>query len=287
VKEGADEQKQWAARALGGIGPPARDAIPLLVTLLEHKEPIVQDAAAKALGDIGPAAAAAVPDLIRTLRTIRVCDWTDSYRDQALVRLGELAVPALIEALRDETRREIAGLILCQIGRPAMPAIVRSLKDADPEVREEAAKTLRVIAVWHRRAPDDVPLLVDALRDDSAFVRMQCSEGLGELGKAARPAIPALIEAIRDDDSGVRGRAFSALGKILQDDSRLIPLTVDALRDRTPWIRESAARRLGYFGPEARSAAPALVKLLEHESIPGVRAAASEALKQIQDNVPR
>src|SRR5437016_6299536 len=43
-----------AARALGQMGPQAREALPALLQALQDREPLVRDAAADAIGCIGP-----------------------------------------------------------------------------------------------------------------------------------------------------------------------------------------------------------------------------------------
>ena len=50
--------------ALSRIGPPAKDAVPLLIERLDDPDEDVRQAAARALGQIGPAAAPAVPALV-------------------------------------------------------------------------------------------------------------------------------------------------------------------------------------------------------------------------------
>jgi hypothetical protein len=67
--EGKDERASGAAAALlGAVGPPAREAVPVLSHLLEGGPPPVQWQAAHALGQIGPAARPAVPALEATAR---------------------------------------------------------------------------------------------------------------------------------------------------------------------------------------------------------------------------
>src|SRR5260370_28166803 len=43
-----------AARALGQMGPQARDALPALLQALQDRDPLVRDAVAEAIGCVGP-----------------------------------------------------------------------------------------------------------------------------------------------------------------------------------------------------------------------------------------
>jgi len=50
------------------MGPPAKDAVPDLIRSLRDSDPKVRQWAAKALGSIGPAAEKAVPALVQAAR---------------------------------------------------------------------------------------------------------------------------------------------------------------------------------------------------------------------------
>jgi len=52
-----------AAEAVGGFGPAAKAAVPVLCEALKAQDPTLRGKAATALGEIGPAAAPAIPDL--------------------------------------------------------------------------------------------------------------------------------------------------------------------------------------------------------------------------------
>jgi HEAT repeat protein len=73
---------------------------------------------------------------------------------------------------------------------------------------------------------------------------------LAELGPAAAPAVEPLTTALADDDPGIRMQAALALGQI---------------------------------GPEAKTAVPALIGVLENEPLTGVRYTAAYALGLIGD----
>jgi HEAT repeat protein len=59
-----------------------------------------------------------------------------------------------------------------------------------------------------------VPLLRRALEDDDGDVRREAAEALGELGRAARPALPRLRQLANDPEIMVRYAANHARAKI-------------------------------------------------------------------------
>jgi HEAT repeat protein len=72
-----------AAKAIGNIGPAAREAVPALIPMLKSEEACERAAAAGALGKIGPAAKKALPVLKREMRG----DWTRLYYAEAIKRI--------------------------------------------------------------------------------------------------------------------------------------------------------------------------------------------------------
>jgi hypothetical protein len=112
---------------------------------------------------------------------------------EVLVKVGGLAVPALIEALKDEDSdvRQVAASALVKIGEPAVLALIRLLKD-----RNERSDVRR-IATW-------------------------VLTSIGGL------AVPALVEALRCQDEGVYETATTADNKpeemtIEQDAEEAVP----------------------------------------------------------------
>jgi HEAT repeat protein len=64
LKTSTSTSERWrAARALGAIGPEARQAVPELSRALKDDDPMLRAEAASALGQMGPAARPAVPAL--------------------------------------------------------------------------------------------------------------------------------------------------------------------------------------------------------------------------------
>jgi HEAT repeat protein len=103
------------------------------------------------------------------------------------------------------------------------------------------------------------PLLAE-LRSDSAAVRRDAAEALGELGDAR--AVEPLIAALKDRNSDVRVAAIRALVRLV--DGRAIEPLIAALKDEDNDVRSAAAEALGQLG-DARAVEP-LIALLNHEN---------------------
>jgi HEAT repeat protein len=140
------------AEALGLVGPAAKDAVPVLIGILNNEYSFVTTKAAEALGLIGPDAAPAVPALLEALA--REEDETARYI--IIIALGNIgpgakeAVPALIEACQSggQYDRTYAIMALGQIGpeaRAAVPALIQIFSSDSDFDRENAAKSLAAI----------------------------------------------------------------------------------------------------------------------------------------------
>ena len=90
-----DDRRWWAVRTLALIG--STQAAPLLVEKLADRDAAVQCAASLGLGKLR--FAAAVPELIGRLADPN--GWVRDCASDALAMIGEAAVPALVEAMRD------------------------------------------------------------------------------------------------------------------------------------------------------------------------------------------
>ena len=153
-----------------------------------------------------------VQQLIQNLRSFVSKDRL--YASGSLRAIGpaaEAAVPALIEALKDEDSnvRGSAADALGKIGPAAVPALIEALRDDDSDVRYTAAALARIGPA----AEAAVPALIEALKHDDSIVRFNAAYALGKIGPAAEAAVPTLLEALKDYDSYVRSRAASAPGE--------------------------------------------------------------------------
>jgi len=120
---------------------------------------------------------------------------------------------ALVEKLKspDQGVSGAAALELIGVGEPAVPALVELLRDPDPSHRANAARTFWAMGA---RAGSAAPALGEALADSDSAVRVGAAMALANMGPPAAPAIPALVKGLRDPNGEVRQWAARALGGI-------------------------------------------------------------------------
>jgi len=253
--EGPDDYgREVAARALGGLGPAARAAVPALAKrLAAEREPGRQHTLLAALGAIGPGAGEAMPFIGGLSLPVR----------EALLCLGGIGPAA----------------------KDAVPTARRYMTSADPDLRLIAAYALARIegdraesrgaferallppvgrgralvpTVFSRLAPDYpelVPAATTYLQSLEVYEVKGMLAGLAKYGPAAKPAVPELV-------------------KLLD-----LPNVGWALPER------ELVETLGAIGPEARVAVPVLRRLLDHRDV-WVAVAARDALARIEPAKP-
>ncbi|MGB3510284.1 MAG: sister chromatid cohesion protein PDS5 [Microcoleaceae cyanobacterium] len=208
----------------------------------------------------------------------------------ALAKLGDRAVPALIQTLENDNLlvRWGATQALSQIGKPAIPNLIQALESNQPRVRWGAATALGNI---RDSQPDIViPALVTLLKDPDNRVRRLAAESLSTIiwqksnstmPSTAKQIVPQLRAALTDSEKNVRVAAAITLVKIDSTEAAaLVPQLREALADSTVSVRKKAALALGKIGVEAADAVPELREALKDPKV-SVRTSAADALGKI------
>lgn len=121
------------------------------INMLENPNPVTRYTAIKAIGEIGPKAKQAIPQLVETIRETRNRDKRMLLAcNHALLEMGREIVPSMIFLLKDDEweMRRGAAWILGKVGpdaKDAIPALTRALKDTNAAVRNKAAESLKKI----------------------------------------------------------------------------------------------------------------------------------------------
>jgi HEAT repeat protein len=149
-------------------------------------------------------------------------------RYYAALLLGQLkmkdAVPALIKMLTDETINYRAAISLGELGdKSAVPALRQMAKDF-PAQRLWAGYGLAALG-----EQDGFDVLNEIIRSDSRWTqRRHAVEMLGKIGNPQ--ALPVLMKALKDTHANVRVSAARALGAIR--DPAALPALTEALNDK-------------------------------------------------------
>lgn len=152
-------------------------------------------------------------------------------------------------------------------------AALKEIKDLDAKSRGKAALRMAGIAGNKKSKVRDyaldaleelgassvaaVPRLINVLNDYSVSFRV--SRILGKL----EPATPELVAALKNTDFAIT----NAVQQILAArGARMVPALVAALAGADPLLKKNIAQTLGYLGPAAKEAVPALVRLIKEDN---------------------
>lgn len=273
--------RQEAAHALWKIGR-HREAIPTLIGILEQGGPeYPRSGAAHALGEIGPDAIEAMPALIANLS-----DENDTIRGasaNALGKIGPAAVKTVPLLLRLAAKGERAGYYghlsapIVQIGPGAIPALIDGLADGNPQVRQTAAAALGAFGPGKTEA--GIPRLIAMTAEADPQNQIVAAMALWQIRRDSR-TIPTLLRIIREGESAQQIFALGHLESLGPDAESAMPTIIDMLNHKNQFYRQTAAKVLGRIGPAAEVAAPALEQALRDEA-EAVRAESALALWRI------
>ena len=134
-------------------------------------------------------------------------------------RMTPSAYAAHVRAAYDFVRRARGEALEAFFGNTVAPsdeAIARQRAEAEARQPESFARLQKALDLLSdsRRAAEAVPLLVELLKDEEAFVRSNAAGGLGVVGAEAHPAVPALIRLLKDENALVRYSAAEAIRRI-------------------------------------------------------------------------
>ncbi len=186
----------------------------------------------------------AIPQLVHMLLTDT--PWVAARIADQLVAYGPIAVPFLMENVRDEHRGHLvdprilaaAVRILGMIGDlRAAPVIEQLLDHPDPEVRIAAASALGSAGTGN-----SIPLLLGALEDAAWQVRAASASALAAFSDPA--ATEPVARLLTDRSWWVRQNAAAALMEIVGGMDALI----EALEGDDAYARDAALQQLGLNG---------------------------------------
>jgi len=204
--------RQFSARALGRIGPPARAATSSLVALLldPKEDEEVRCAVARSLGRIDVHGRAVCSALAQTLKRPKAqlreaAAEAFQHAGEGGATLAEDLVAALAD--KDGRVRVRAALALARID-PTEARAIQTLVEALSGPYEDAWLAWECL---EKLGKPSVPVLIGLLRGDDDWHARRAAATLGRMGRAAREALPAIRAAFDHGDEDVHSAAASAL----------------------------------------------------------------------------
>lgn len=226
----------------------------LTATLVGSRDTSLRKSALEALAwcrktdiDVVPALTAALHDDDEEIRKQAEAALANMKLNQ--VRAIHLCAQQLKEANHAETA-------LRKSGQMAVPALIEALDSKEPLAREKAARTLGAIG---EAAAEAAPALADILDDKHLEVRLAAAKGLWNVSKNADAVVPVLSELLAsktfpNPDAPDARRSFyqsviESLCRIGIHAKAAIPALTRKTKDENRLIRESAQRALREIGP--------------------------------------
>ena len=287
--------KTYLARAIGDIGPRAKEATEQLTLLLVEDEPRLVTSAARAIASIGPAAHSQ-PLEARLIGLLAHPDAT--VRDQAAEALGSIgafsleAEQSLRAALTDTDAyvRVASALALADLGireEPVLQVLARGY-ELPPRTTIYVEDVARVVSIRRRaasvftslgQAPEELlgTLAAVSTESDDLFAREDAVALIGG-GEFSEERAQTLIGLLRDRDTGVY---YAVVDGLVDMGPEVVPLVTPLLDDKQLHVRELAAEVLAKLDVQAAPATGAhevLLRTLTTAREPSTKAKACRQL---------
>ena len=238
LKSMAGLSKETSAHVGRAVKMMGQEALPGLTNLLDDPDEAVRAQAVLLLKGFGKPV---VKPLVGVWRA-RVQRGAEASAGQtaALVSLGELVVPAMMDAFqsRDTRMRAAAEEVLARVGLPAIPSLLK-MAVWNGELRER----LRATRALGRIGPDAVPALLGLSLSTNRIVQR---EALGRIIAMKEKAAPKLVEALGRRHPGVQLAAIRLLAHLGVRDA--VPHILGRLRDKSKDVSEAAISAIGVLG---------------------------------------
>lgn len=245
-----ENERKQARESLDSLGP--NRALKLLVEALGDERWRIRKTAIEML-EAYPDSKAVIELLIPLLGEKSETQQRNSAIE-LLTRLGEKAVPALLEALRgqDSHARKLSADILGQIAHPkAEPYLIESLDDTDENVRMAVVE-----ALGNYRSEPAFRALLDTLKKGDLSLKFCALESIAKTGReiplsdikplaeqkilrravldalaysSSIEAVKILASALKDESASSRHSAIRSLGVIIRNNKHLMKKIKDEI----------------------------------------------------------
>jgi len=252
-----DQPKHVRLAALRGIvAAGGEKTMPLLTEILTGNDPFMQASALRFLREVaGPETTKALTGLLPNLPA----ETQVMLLDDLAVRRDPAALPAVKQAAasQQEAVKKAAVRAMGQLGNASCLPILAQLATGGPAA-EEARMALDTLP-----AEDVNPAMRKMLKEADPKVRKEVARSLGERGVTA--AVPDLLEAARADDRGVRHESLRALEKLAgaQAVGELVALVVKPKENADRPVAQHALATVCGRTPEKEAAAAVIAKAID------------------------
>jgi HEAT repeat protein len=213
-----------------------------------------QLAALRALQALGPKSKPGLPALLTVLDN-PTDEFTRAQILQAIEAIGpeaRTAVPKLVREMKNQDTqvsvRAIVALVAIEPTNAALPAAVNKvLHSPAPSPQQVAGPNGRMINLGLRGSPD---------------WRHQLVQILARAGKTARPLVPTLLAGLGIKDENLRLQIAIALWSIEQRTDKNVDALVELLNSDDESVVRQSLQTLEKIGPPAKTAIPALTRLI-------------------------
>ena len=244
LKKGNDEERLFAAKAIGAIKDP-RAVEPLIAALTDGHD-WVRLYAAIALGEIGDRRA--LTHLISILGEPGFKTSPAIYK--IFDRFGEAAVPELISVADEDKnirRRCAAMAILGHLkSETAFDKLMAGLKSQDQDIR---AACVEAVANYGSR-PEVLPALEQVLKNTSTKLRGRVIQALTAIG--TEDVIRPLLMALHKGQLGRDGKD-GVLNVLTELGDKALPKLIELLGSKQVGLRKASAEALVSIGPSVQS----------------------------------
>ena len=270
-EEFAGGAREYAVWAVGRLGPAAKDAAALLVTTDENGKKKVGPAEAEALGLIGPPAGEYVPVIISSCAKDRVSRGLDEgTAAKALVGIGPACAPQMVALIADKDSDDfgdsISGMairVLEQLGPKAAPALAAGLKGASTY---KQTVICGLLAKCGPAAEPAVEELKKLLNESDEQLRQAAVAALAAAGAKAAPAVGELIAKLPDYEAQ---KALIAVGPSAADE---LLNAYSKQKEKDSSLCHAIMDVLGKIGPGSKQVVPALLELAKNDDLLAIRA---------------
>src|SRR5205823_13657009 len=144
----------------------------------------------------------------------------------------------------------------------AVPALIPALEDPDENIRRVSGYALKAIG------PAATPAVLEALRSENRYRRLEGVKALYGEDPKAKEAIPILVQMVKEPDLQISDAAVVALGDIQPPTNETVTVLTQIAKSQGEYptgVRTNAIIMLRAVAKAAPEAIPTLIELSESE----------------------